>query len=62
MRSVRKHEVTDGQLQDFLKTRPDLQFDGMRYWEPVKMKGLVWRRTLAYTDPATKTHYLVEDR
>jgi len=51
-------EVTKEQLDSFLAANPGLEFDGLRYTERVQMKGLVWKKPLAYTQDGK--HYLIE--
>ena len=51
-------EVTKEQLDSFLAANPGLEFDGLRYTERVQMKGLVWKKPMAYTQDGK--HYLIE--
>lgn len=63
MRSVRKHEITPEELDQLVKAHPrPLKFDGMRYTEQITMRGLTWRKAIAYVDPATQKCYRLEDR
>lgn len=47
MRTCTKREVSKEEFEAFLNAHPGLKFDGMRYTEPVQMKGGVWNKPLA---------------
>ncbi len=59
-RATTKTEITKEDLEAFVYKRPHLKFDGMRYTEPVKMRGLTWNRPVASSENGK--HFLIERR
>jgi len=56
-----RREVSEDELKKHLESHPraPLEFDGMRYTHPVKMKGLIWNKPVAASHDGK--HYIIED-
>lgn len=61
-RKVDCTEVPEAEFQDFIDKHPHapLAFDGMRYTYPVKLKGVVWNKPVAYKDHDGKFYKLTD--
>ena len=59
-RATTKTEISKQDLEEFVKARPHLKFDGLRYTEPVKIRGLTWNRPVAFSENGK--HFLIERR
>jgi hypothetical protein len=63
MRHVVKKEVPEAEMQKFLEGQRT-SFDGLRYTVPVKLKGLVWNKPVAYVEYTTSAppkYFIVTD-
>jgi hypothetical protein len=60
IRAITKTEVTPEQFEEFLAKKPHVKFDGVRYTEPVQMRGLIWNKPVACTRRGKC--YLIERR